>query len=124
MRSQVKLTPALQIGFSGHMKLSNESLCRDQILKVLSEWKAKFPDGIGGLSSLAGRFLEMRRLILDYGKQLEQTQSWTSVLRVVSRVEKTLLTEVIDGGVVSKPQILEMRFPRTTLSDQNRRRLK
>jgi hypothetical protein len=53
MKSQVKLTPALQIGFSGHMKLSNESLCRDQIRKVLSEWKAKFPEGIGGLSSLA-----------------------------------------------------------------------
>ena len=38
------------------------------------------------------RFLEMRRLIQDYGKQLQQTQSWTSVLRVVARVEKTLLS--------------------------------
>jgi hypothetical protein len=50
------------------------------------------------------RFLEMRRLILDYGKQLEQTQSWTSVLRVVSRVEKTLLTEVIEWRALYRNQ--------------------
>ena len=53
MKSEVKLTPALPIGFSGHMKLSNESLCRELILKVLNEWKAKLPGGISGLSSLA-----------------------------------------------------------------------
>ena len=50
------------------------------------------------------RFLEMRRLILDYGKQLEQTQSWTSVLRVASRVEKTLLTEVIEWRALYRNQ--------------------
>jgi hypothetical protein len=50
------------------------------------------------------RFLEMQRLILNYGKQLQQTQSWTSLLRVVSRVEKTLLTEVIEWRAVYRNQ--------------------
>jgi hypothetical protein len=50
------------------------------------------------------RFLEMRRLILDYGKQLEQTQSWTSVLHVVSRVERTLLTEVVEWRALYRNQ--------------------
>ena len=52
------------------------------------------------------RFLEMRRLILDYEKQLQQTQSWTSVLRVVSWVEKTLLTEVIEWRALYRNQKL------------------
>jgi hypothetical protein len=52
------------------------------------------------------RFLEMRRLILDYRKQLEQTKSWTSVLRVVARVEKTLLTEVIEWRALYRNQKL------------------
>jgi hypothetical protein len=52
------------------------------------------------------RFLEMRRLIQDYGKQLQQTQSWPSVLRVVARVEKTLLTEVIEWRALYRNQKL------------------
>jgi hypothetical protein len=52
------------------------------------------------------RFLEMRRLIQDYGKQLKQTQSWPSVLRVVSRVEKTLLIEVIEWRALYRNQKL------------------
>jgi hypothetical protein len=48
----------------------------------------------------------MRRLIQDYGKQLEQTQSWPSVLRVVTRVEKTLLTEVIEWRALYRNQKL------------------
>ena len=44
------------------------------------------------------RFFEMRRLIQDYGKQLQQTQSWTSVLRVVARVEKSCLLKSSNRG--------------------------
>jgi hypothetical protein len=53
MKSQVKLTPSLQIGFSGHRTLSHELLCGTAIRKILAEWKTRLPGGISGLSSLA-----------------------------------------------------------------------
>jgi len=52
-KSQVKLAPALQIAFSGHRTLIDENLCRSVIRKVLDDWKARAPNGISGLSSLA-----------------------------------------------------------------------
>ncbi|MBV8278484.1 MAG: hypothetical protein JO170_24940 [Verrucomicrobia bacterium] len=111
MRSQVNLTPALQIGFSGHMKLSNESLSRDQIVKVLSEWKMKFPDGISGLSSLAaGGDLLFAEACFELGIPLRvllpmppaqfsedfETATWK---RAENALERAVSAELAGGGL-------------------------
>jgi len=51
--SAVKLPWILAIGFSGHRKLADEDKCRSAIWEVLSEWKAKYPGIVCGVSSVA-----------------------------------------------------------------------
>jgi hypothetical protein len=110
MKSQVKLAPALQIGFSGHMKLPDERLCRDIILKVLSEWKAKLPDGVSGVSSLAaGGDLLFAEACFELGiplrvllplPQAQFKEDFDSVTwkRAESALQRAASFEVVDGG--------------------------
>jgi len=49
----VRLPTTLAIGFTGHRNLPDESKCRQAIRKVLSEWKAKVPGVVYGLTSVA-----------------------------------------------------------------------
>jgi len=111
MKSQVKLTPALQIGFSGHMKLSNEGLCRELIVKVLSEWKAKLPGGISGVSSLAaGGDLLFAEACFELGIPLRVLLPMSSAQfsddfepatwkRAENALEQAVSFEVIGGGL-------------------------
>jgi hypothetical protein len=50
------------------------------------------------------RYVEMRNLILSYAGQLRGAQSWTSVLRIVTRVERALLSEVMEWRTLFKNQ--------------------
>ena len=50
------------------------------------------------------RYREIRRLIEIQGQRLEQAQTWTSVLRIVKRIERTLLTEVIEWRALFQNQ--------------------
>ena len=114
MNPQVKLTPALQIGFSGHRKLSNEPRCRDLILKVLTEWKAKLPGGISGLSSLAAGgdllFAEtcfelgipLRVLLPMPPAQFREDFEAATWKRAENALERAVSFE-ITGGVLDRP---------------------
>ena len=114
MKSQVKLTPALQIGFSGHMKLADESGCRDMILKVLSEWNSKLPGGISGLSSLAAGgdllFAEacfelgipLRVLLPMPPAQFSEDFEAATWKRAENALERAVSFEVVGGGL-SRP---------------------
>jgi len=110
MQPQVQLTPALQIGFSGHRVLSDEKLCRTAILKVLAEWKTKMPGGISGLSSLAaGGDLLFAEACFELGIPLRvllplpmtgfredfDATTWGLVERALERVSSF---EIVDGG--------------------------
>lgn len=107
---QVKLVPTLQVGFSGHRALLDEALCRSAILKVLSELKADWAEGISGISSLAaGGDLLFAEACFELGiplrvvmpMQPDQFKSdfdpadWS---RVENALKKSACFEVVDGG--------------------------
>jgi hypothetical protein len=51
--SSHKLPTVLAIGFSGHRKLVDEDKCRENIRRVLGDWKAKALGRVYGVSSVA-----------------------------------------------------------------------
>ena len=110
MKSQVRLTPALQIGFSGHRNLSDDRLCRDMIVKVLKDWQAKLPGGISGLSSIAdGGDLIFAEACFELGIPVRvllplppaqfredfDAATWT---RAESALQRAASFEVVDSG--------------------------
>jgi uncharacterized membrane protein (DUF485 family) len=52
-RTSVQLPATLAIGFTGHRKLPDEHKSRENIRKVLLEWKSKVPGAVYGLTSAA-----------------------------------------------------------------------
>jgi hypothetical protein len=52
-RPSAKLPPVLAVGFSGHRELPDEANSRETIRKVLSDWKARVPGLLYGVSSTA-----------------------------------------------------------------------
>ena len=87
----------------------NESIAMVKAnVTLLEKEESKYKTDLANLTAKVKAAIQANRddIAGAYATQLEQTKSWTSVLRVVARVEKTLLTEVIEWRALYRNQKL------------------